>query len=97
MHKPSPLELPDESSSSVSALVSSCKGLAPSRVLCTFVPMFISGIHSTYNKLAVQGLNEALCFVSSFVVADSFVLQNPLLRQAPNVNCNIKKQPKKTK
>jgi len=32
--------------------------------------------NSTYNKLAVQWLNEALCFVSSFVVADSFVLRN---------------------
>ncbi len=30
----------------------------------------------------VQGLNEALCFVSSLGVADSFVLRNPLLRQA---------------
>ena len=26
--------------------------------------------NSTYNKLAVQWLNEALCFVSTFVVAD---------------------------
>jgi len=32
--------------------------------------------HSTYKKLAVQWLNEALCFVSSFVVADSLVLRN---------------------
>jgi len=32
--------------------------------------------NSTYKKLAVQCLNEALCFVSSFVVADSFVLRN---------------------
>jgi hypothetical protein len=39
--------------------------------------------NSTYKKLAVQWLNEALCFVSSSVVADSFVLRNPLLRQAP--------------
>jgi len=31
---------------------------------------------STYKKLAVQWLNEALCFVSSFVVAESFVLRN---------------------
>ena len=31
--------------------------------------------NSTYKKLAVQWLNEALCFVSSFVVADSFVLR----------------------
>jgi len=39
--------------------------------------------NSTYKKLAVQWLNEALCFVSSSVLADSFVLRNPLLRQAP--------------
>jgi hypothetical protein len=29
-----------------------------------------------FKKLAVQWLNEALCFVSSFVVADSLVLRN---------------------
>jgi hypothetical protein len=39
--------------------------------------------NSTYKKLAVQWLNEALCFVSSSVLADSLVLRNPLLRQAP--------------
>jgi len=33
--------------------------------------------NSTYKKLAVQWLNEALCFVSSFVVADSLVFQSP--------------------
>jgi len=32
--------------------------------------------NSTYKKLAVQWLNEALFFVSSFVVADSFRLRN---------------------
>jgi len=32
--------------------------------------------NSTYKKLAVQWLNEALCFVSSFVVAESLVLRN---------------------
>jgi hypothetical protein len=32
--------------------------------------------NSTYKKLAVQLLNEALCFVSSSVVADSFRLRN---------------------
>jgi len=32
--------------------------------------------NSTYKKLAVQWLNEALCSVSSFVVADSFRLRN---------------------
>jgi hypothetical protein len=32
--------------------------------------------NSTYKKLAVQWLNEALCFVSSLVLADSFLLRN---------------------
>jgi hypothetical protein len=32
--------------------------------------------NSSYKKLAVQWLNEALCFVSSSVVADSLVLRN---------------------
>ena len=32
--------------------------------------------NSTYKKLAVQWLNEVLCFVSSSVVADSFLLRN---------------------
>ena len=35
-----------------------------------------TGYNSTYKKLAVQWLNEALCFVSSFVVAESFRLRN---------------------
>jgi hypothetical protein len=34
-------------------------------------------------KKRVHWLNEALCFVSSLVLADSLVLRNPLLRQAP--------------
>lgn len=39
-----------------------------------------TGYNSTYRKLAVHWLNEALCFVSSFAVADSLVLRNrPLL------------------
>jgi len=32
--------------------------------------------NSTYKKLVVQWLNEALCFVSSSVLADSLVLRN---------------------
>jgi hypothetical protein len=32
--------------------------------------------NSTYKKLAVQWLHEALCSVSSSLVADSFVLRN---------------------
>ena len=43
-----------------------------------------TGANSTYKKLAVQWLNEALCFVSSFVVADSFVLRNRQLLVAAN-------------
>ncbi len=35
-------------------------------------------------KVAVQWLIEHLCFVSSAVQADSFVLRNCHLRQAPN-------------
>ena len=34
-------------------------------------------------KKRIECLNEALCFVSSSVLADSLVLRNPLLRQAP--------------
>ncbi|WP_293894640.1 hypothetical protein [Flavobacterium sp.] len=40
--------------------------------------------NSTYKKLAFQWLNEALCFVSSSVVADSFVLRNRQLLVAAN-------------
>jgi len=40
--------------------------------------------NSTYKKLAVQWLNEALSFVSSFVVADSFRLRNRQLLVAAN-------------
>ncbi len=32
--------------------------------------------NSTYKKLAVQWLNQALCFVSGSVLADSFRLRN---------------------
>lgn len=34
-------------------------------------------------KKWVQRLNEALCFASSLVLAESLALRNPLLRQAP--------------
>jgi len=40
--------------------------------------------NSTYKKLAVQWLNEALRFVSSSVVADSFHLRNRQLLVAAN-------------
>ena len=36
-------------------------------------------------KKQVPGLHEALCFVLSSVLADSLVIQNPLLRQRHNV------------
>ena len=40
--------------------------------------------NSTYKKLAVQWLNEALCFVSSSLLADSFHLRNRQLLVAAN-------------
>jgi len=43
-----------------------------------------TGYNSTYKKLAVQWLNEALCFASSSVLADSFVLRNRQLLVAAN-------------
>jgi hypothetical protein len=45
--------------------------------------------NSTYKKLAVQSLNEVLCFVSSSVVADSFVLRNRQLLVAANRSPDI--------
>ncbi len=42
-------------------------------------------------KKRVQCLNEVLCFVSSSVLADSLVLRNPLLRQAPKRYSTLKK------
>ena len=44
----------------------------------------ITGAHSTYKKLAVKWLNEALSFLLSSVVADSFVLRNRQLLVAAN-------------
>jgi hypothetical protein len=43
-----------------------------------------TGYNSTYKKLAVQWLNQALCFVSSSVLADSLVLRNRQLLVAAN-------------
>ncbi len=40
--------------------------------------------NSSYKKLAVQWLNEALCYVSRFVVADRLVLRNRQLLVAAN-------------
>jgi len=40
--------------------------------------------NSTYKKLAVQWLNEALCYVLSSVVADSFRLRNRQFLVAAN-------------
>jgi len=39
-------------------------------------PKRATSANSTYNKLAVQWFNKALCFVLSSVLADSFVLRN---------------------
>jgi len=40
--------------------------------------------NSGFKKLAVQWLNEHLCFVSSVVLADSFVLRNRQLLKPTN-------------
>jgi hypothetical protein len=40
--------------------------------------------NSTYKKVAVQWLNEALCFVSSSLLADSLELRNRQLLVAAN-------------
>jgi hypothetical protein len=45
-------------------------------IICT-------GYNRRLAKKRVQYLNEALCIVLSFVLGDSLVLRNPLLRQAP--------------
>lgn len=44
----------------------------------------ITGANRRLAKKLVQWLNVALFFVSSSVLADSLVLRNSLLRQAPN-------------
>jgi len=55
---------------------------------------FIKRRAATNRRLAkkrVQWLYEALCFDSSSVLADSLVLRNPLLRQAPKRYSAFKK------
>jgi len=42
----------------------------------TIVDRRTAACNSTYKKLAFQWLNEALFFVSSFVVAESLALRN---------------------
>jgi len=54
------------------------KGLSPSGIIWYLryqMPML--GTHSTYPKVAVQWLNQALCFYQSFCLVDSEVLRNP--------------------
>ena len=48
--------------------------------------------NSTYKKLAAQWLNEALCFVSSSVVADRLRLRNRQLLVAANRYEQIRNQ-----
>jgi hypothetical protein len=48
--------------------------------------------NSTYKKLAVQWLNEALFSVSSFVVADSLMLRNRQLLIAAKRCASYKKK-----
>jgi hypothetical protein len=50
----------------------------------TFVDREARTGNSGFKKLAVQWLNELLCFVSSLVLADSFVLRNRQLLKPTN-------------
>ena len=43
----------------------------------------ITGPNRRLAKKRVQCLDEDFCFVSNLVLAESLVLRNPLLRQAP--------------
>jgi len=44
--------------------------------------MRITTANSTYPKVAVQWLNQALCFYQGFCLVDSEVLRNPPERKA---------------
>jgi hypothetical protein len=81
-------------------------GYGWSFVLCLFLSPIIGVIiilfskkvdspahNSTYKKLAVQWLNEALCFVSSSVLADSFRLRNRQLLVAAKRYCFLLSSP----
>ena len=48
--------------------------------------------NSTYKKLSIQWLNEILCFLSCFMVAESFVLRNRQLLILANRCSNDRKQ-----
>ena len=51
-------------------------------LLCSRCALLMQGTHSTYPKVAVQWLNQALCFYQSSCLADSEVLRNRQLRVA---------------
>ena len=53
--------------------------------------------NSTYKKLAVQWLNEVLCFVSSLVLEDSLVLRNRQLLVVANRYWSLMKISKQDK
>ncbi len=50
--------------------------------------------NSGFKKLAVQWLNEVLCFVSSSVVADSLVLRNRQLLKPAKRSSNRRNLPR---
>ena len=64
-------------------LLTRCYGLVNIKVV-TNADEIKTSANSTYKKLAVQWLNEVLCFVSSSMVADSFRLRNRQLLVAAN-------------
>ena len=53
----------------------------------------IAAYNSTYPKVAVQWLNQALCIYQSFCLADSEVLRNRHLRVAANRCGEIRSAP----
>jgi len=53
--------------------------------------------NSTYPKVAVQWLNQALCFYKSLCLFDSEVLRNRHLRVAAAVSCNFRRHSAMTK
>jgi hypothetical protein len=56
----------------VNELINSCANFKKTNS----APAVARTANSSYKKLAVQWLNEALCFVSSSVLADSLRLRN---------------------
>jgi len=82
MHKPSPLGLPDESSSSVSALVSSCKGLATFKSSLYFRTFVHTGHTQRFGKSGGSVLPDTFVVNQTLVLRINICGKNRHLRQA---------------